>query len=203
MGFLLLSIFSLGNTNNKVRCRLLIWKSTHPSHKSLPPTNKVWSKVLQCMSFCSLGSGVVSQYAMGRYPPRETPPGRHSLPLDRHPLSLGRHPLPWTDSPQADTHPRQTPPPRQTHSPPGQTPPGQTPPLPGQTPPRQTPLLGRHPLGRHPSLVNTPSGQTPPWPDSPPPGRHPHRQTSLPPEYYGIWSTSGRYASTGMHTCYI
>ena len=53
------------------------------------------------------------------------------------------------------------------HPPSGQTPPGRHPP--GQTPSRQIPP-SRHPLGRHP------------------PGRHPRG-------YYGIQSTSVRYAS--------
>ena len=54
--------------------------------------------------------------------------------------------------------------------------------------------------------ADTPPGQTPPWADTTP-GRHHPRHT--PPwadnpciVHAGIWSTSGQYASTGMHSCY-
>ena len=66
-------------------------------------------------------------------------------------------------------------------------------------PPRADTSLGSHPLGRHPSggdplSRHTPLGRQPPWADTP--GHTRPGQTPPPPAgYYGIRSTSGRYAS--------
>ena len=56
----------------------------------------------------------------------------------------------------------------------------------GYTPP------ARHPLGRHPTWADTPPRQTPPR--QTPPRQTPPPYTDI-PGYYGIRSTSGRYAS--------
>ena len=57
----------------------------------------------------------------------------------------------------------------------------------GYTPTLATHSPGRQSLGRHP-WANAPLGRHPKADTPPPIGRHLHR-------YYGIWSTSGRYAS--------
>ena len=112
--------------------------------------------------------------------------------LGYHPGS--RHPPPKQTPSGAD--PQEQTPPRSRH-PPEQTPPEQTPQSrpPRADPPEQTPLGADTSPG-----ADTPLEQTPPKEQTPPP--HPPGADTPPPRAdSGIRSMSGRYASTGMHSC--